>query len=297
MNVQIQKHARSFPPNAVRFTPPTLPKTRAPHRVKRHRTIFISDVHLGTRGCKADLLGDFLAHNDCDVLYLVGDIVDGWRLARSWYWTEAQSRVLNAILYKASQGTRVVFVPGNHDEIFRSYCGVILAGVEVAAEAVHRTADGRMFLITHGDRYDGVVTYARWLAHLGDWAYTIALQMNDLLAVVRRHLGMPYWSLSNYLKHTVKNAAAFICEYEHAVVRATKARGFDGVVCGHIHQANVKTVDGVLYCNDGDWVESCTALTEDARGRLEIVHWTDIMREEPLNTPVSRVPSRALATA
>ena len=255
-------------------------KFLAPHRTRHYRTIFISDTHLGTRGCKADLLADFLIHNDCQTLYLVGDIVDGWRLKKNWYWSPSHSAVLNAILRKVDEGTRVIYVPGNHDEVFRDYCGVSLAGVELKHEAVHETADGRSLLVIHGDHFDGVVTYARWLAHLGDYAYALALVLNDAFNGLRRRLGLPYWSLSAYLKHKVKNAASFISDFERALARETKTRGFDGVVAGHIHHAETKLIDGVLYCNDGDWVESCTALVEDARGRLKIVRWTSLAAEE-----------------
>ena len=264
--------------------PPPAPPVRSsrkvpvaqPHRIKHHRTLFISDTHLGTRGCKADLLADFLDHNDCQTLYLVGDIVDGWRLKENWLWTAAHTRVLDAILAKIEDGTRVIYVPGNHDEVFRAYCGLTLAGIEVRMDAVHQTRDGKRLLVIHGDQFDGIVTYARWLAHLGDWAYTFALVANDVFNAVRRRFGLPYWSLSAYLKLKVKNAAAFITNFEEALARETRARGLDGVVCGHIHHAEIRTIGGVLYCNDGDWVESCTALAEDARGRLEIVRWTKV---------------------
>jgi UDP-2,3-diacylglucosamine pyrophosphatase LpxH len=246
----------------------------APHRVRRHRTIFISDTHLGTRGCKADLLVDFLTHNDCQTLYLVGDIIDGWRLKESWYWNQAHSRVLRAILAKVEDGTRVIYVPGNHDEAFREYCGVSLAGVELRGEALHKTAAGLQLLVIHGDHADAILAYARWLAKVGDWAYTVALCLNDLFNAARRRLGLPYWSLSAYLKAKVKDAAAFIANFEETVARLARERGADGVVCGHIHRAEIRRIGDVLYCNDGDWVESCTALTEDWRGRLEIVHWT-----------------------
>jgi UDP-2,3-diacylglucosamine pyrophosphatase LpxH len=251
----------------------------APDRVRDHRTIFISDVHLGTPGCKAELLADFLAHNDCNTLYLVGDIVDCWRLQRSWFWSGAHSRVIDAILAKIRNGAQVIFVPGNHDEAFRDYCGLVLAGVEVVPEAIHKTADGRELLVIHGDEFDGIVTYARWLALLGDRAYAAALWLNDIVNAARRHFGLPYWSLSAYLKHKVKNAAMFISDFENAVVSAARKRGADGVVCGHIHHAVIKPVDGVLYCNDGDWVESCTALVENASGQLEIVRWTSFAHE------------------
>jgi len=273
----------------------------APDQARRHRTIFISDVHLGTPGCKAELLADFLTHNDCRTLYLVGDVVDFWRLKRSWFWSAAHSRVIDAILAKVKGGTRVIYVPGNHDEAFRDYCGVMLAGVELMPEAVHRTADGREFLVIHGDAFDGIVTYVRWLALLGDRAYAAALWLNDVVNVARRRFGLPYWSLSAFLKHKVKNAAAFITDFEQAVARAAQMRGVDGVVCGHIHHAQIKTINGVLYCNDGDWVESCTALTEDARGRLEIVEWTrfayerDRAARQGARSPVFRGPRQPVA--
>ena len=260
----------------------------APHLARRHRTIFISDVHLGTPGCKAELLADFLTHNDCRTLYLVGDVVDFWRLKRSWFWSAAHSRVIDAILAKVKGGTRVIYVPGNHDEAFRDYCGVMLAGVELLPEVVHRTADGRELLVIHGDAFDGIVTYARWLALLGNRAYAAALWLNDVVNVARRRIGLPYWSLSAFLKHKVKNAASFITDFEHAVARAANLRGVDGVVCGHIHHAQIKTINGVLCCNDGDWVESCTALTEDARGRLEIVEWTFFAYERNRTVQPSR---------
>jgi len=269
----------------------------APDVMRRHRTIFISDVHLGTPGCKAELLADFLTHNDCRTLYLVGDIVDFWRLKRSWFWSAAHSRVIDAILAKVKSGTRVIYVPGNHDEAFRDYCGVLLAGVELQPEAVHRTADGRELLVVHGDAFDGIVTYARWLAILGDRAYAAALWLNDVINRGRRRLGLPYWSLSAFLKTKVKNASVFVSDFEQAVARAARLRGADGVVCGHIHHAQMKDIGGVLYCNDGDWVESCTALIEDARGRLEIVQWTTFAHERNrvAQTTVIRVPRQTVA--
>jgi UDP-2,3-diacylglucosamine pyrophosphatase LpxH len=247
----------------------------APHRVRGYRSIFVSDTHLGTRGCKAELLLDFLVHNECNTLYLVGDIVDGWQLKRRWYWADAHSAVLNEILRKVQSGTRVIYVPGNHDEAFRDYCGHTFAGVELRYETIHETADGQKLLVLHGDHFDGVVRHAKWLAHFGDWAYTLALVLNGAFNWARRLLGLPYWSLSAFLKHKVKNAVEFISNFEQAVAREAKERGMDGVVCGHIHHAEMKRIGGVLYCNDGDWVESCTALTEDARGVLEIIRWTE----------------------
>jgi UDP-2,3-diacylglucosamine pyrophosphatase LpxH len=247
---------------------------REPHRpIRHHRTIFISDIHLGTRGCKADLLADFLARNSCETLFLVGDIVDGWRLRQRWFWPEAHNRVLEALLHKIDQGARVIYVPGNHDEMFRDYCGRFIAGVEIMRETVHETADGKRLLVLHGDRFDAVIAYAKWLAHLGDWAYTWALALSEWCHFARRALGLNYWSLSAYLKQKVKNALEYICRFERTVAHEVRARGFDGVVCGHIHHAAIKTIDGVLYLNDGDWVESCTALVEDRQGNLEILCW------------------------
>ena len=258
---------------------PRLPTRPLPHRSRHYRTIFISDTHLGTRGCKAELLADFLTHHECGTLYLVGDIIDGWALKQGWFWSPEHSRVMDLILRKVDEGTRVIYVPGNHDEAFRKYCGLIFAGVELKREAIHETASGQVLLVIHGDHFDTIVTCARWLALLGDRAYTLALILNDVFNHARRRLGLPYWSLSAYLKRKVKNAVSYISSFEHVLAREAQNRGLDGVVCGHIHHAETKTIDGILYCNDGDWVESCTALVEDARGRLEIVQWTQLAAE------------------
>ena len=257
----------------MRATPPfRTPRSGRPPG-HSHRTIFISDVHLGTRGCKAELLADFLSHNTCDTLYLVGDIVDGWQLKRRWYWSAAQSRVVGEILRKVDEGVRVVYVPGNHDEFLREYCGRSIAGIEVVREAIHETAAGQRLLVLHGDQFDGVIGYAKWLAHVGDWAYGAALALNDRLHVLRRGLGLPYWSLSAYLKRKVKNAVEYVSRFEEVVARAAAPKGVDGVICGHIHQAEIRQIGPILYLNDGDWVESCTALVEDACGHLEILRW------------------------
>ena len=249
------------------------------HPQRRHRTIFISDTHLGTRGCKAEMLADFLAKNACETLFLVGDIVDGWRLKQRWYWPEAHNRVVQELLHKIDAGTRVIYVPGNHDEALRPYCGRTIAGVEVMKETVHETADGRRLLVIHGDQFDGVIAHARWLAVLGDRAYSAALRVNEVFNVARRGLGLPYWSLSAYLKQKVKNAARFIGRFEDALARDVQLKGLDGVVCGHIHHAAIKQIGTILYHNDGDWVESCTALVEDARGNMEILRWPSSRRE------------------
>ena len=260
---------------------------------RRHRTIFISDVHLGTRGCKAELLADFLACNSCETLYLVGDIVDGWQLQRRWYWTPEQTRVVQEILKMADAGTRVIYIPGNHDEFLRKYCGRTVAGIEVKADAIHETADGRKLWVLHGDAFDSVIGYAKWLAHVGDRAYSFALALNDRLHSFRRSLGLPYWSLSAYLKRAVKNAVEYVSRYEEIVARATAAKGVDGVCCGHIHHAEIRKIGAILYLNDGDWVESCTALVEDARGHLEILRWATTIPAEPVTGAIASAEGEA----
>ncbi|MDA0785903.1 MAG: UDP-2,3-diacylglucosamine diphosphatase [Proteobacteria bacterium] len=244
--------------------------------VHRYRTIWISDIHLGTRGCKAEHLLDFLRHTDSEHLYLVGDIVDGWRLKKSWYCPQAQNDVVQKLLRKARKGTKVVFVPGNHDEVLRDYTGLVFGGITLQKEAFHITADGRRLWVTHGDQFDAVVHYARWLALLGDWAYNTVQVINYWMNHARRLLGFRYWSLSAFLKHRVKNAVQFISRFEEVVAEEARKRGADGVVCGHIHHAEMREMNGILYCNDGDWVESCTALVEHRNGQLEIVNWADI---------------------
>jgi UDP-2,3-diacylglucosamine pyrophosphatase LpxH len=245
-------------------------------RPRRYRTIWISDVHLGTRDCKADLLLSFLRWNESDFLYLVGDIIDGWRLRRNWYWEQPHNDVIQKILRKARKGTRVVYVPGNHDEAARDYTGLHFGGVAVEREVIHETADGRRLLILHGDEFDCIVRYARWLAFLGDMGYQAALAANNWFNGVRHALGYPYWSLSAFLKYKVKNAVEYISNFEVAIAEEARRRHVTGVVCGHIHHAEIRDIDGVLYCNDGDWVESCTALVEHFDGNLEIVRWAEI---------------------
>jgi UDP-2,3-diacylglucosamine pyrophosphatase LpxH len=205
---------------------------------QKHRTVWISDIHLGTSGCNADLLVDFLKSIECETLYLVGDIIDFWRLKRGWYWPAAHNDVVRCILKMAKKGTRVVYIPGNHDEPLRDYVGLSFGGVELAREAIHLTADGRRLLITHGDMFDSVVMFARWLAFLGDHAYTLMLKLNVALNAVRRRFGLPYWSLSAHLKKKVKNAVEYVSRFEEAVAHAAAERGADGVVCGHIHSAD-----------------------------------------------------------
>ena len=250
-----------------------LPDPKGFRPKRRYRTVWISDIHLGTRGCNADLLVDFLRSIECETLYLVGDIVDGWRLRKGWYWPDSHNEVVRRLLKMSHRGTRVVFVAGNHDEMLRDYAGFSFGGVELALEAIHITADGRRLLVTHGDSFDGVVLYARWLAFLGDKAYDILLRANVLFNTLRRHLRLPYWSLSAFVKRKVKNAVQYVCSFEEAVAREAMERGFDGIVCGHIHCAEIRQIGAITYYNDGDWVESCTALVEDAQGVMSLIDW------------------------
>jgi UDP-2,3-diacylglucosamine pyrophosphatase LpxH len=257
------------------------PDPRSPHRPRlKFRTIWISDTHLGTPGCNADLLLDFLKSVECETLYLVGDIIDGWQLRKGWYWPPKHNDIVRCVMKAAKHGTHVIYVPGNHDEMFRDYIGLQLGDIELMPEAIHETADGRRLLVLHGDVFDSIVLYARWLAFLGDSAYTLLLKANKLVNAVRRTFGLPYWSLAAHLKKRVKNAVQFISNYEEVVAHAAAERGVDGVVCGHIHSAEIREFGPVTYYNDGDWVESCTALVEHADGTLEILDWAERKRLE-----------------
>jgi UDP-2,3-diacylglucosamine pyrophosphatase LpxH len=260
-----------------------------------YRTVFISDTHLGTRDCRADFLVDFLRRTSCERLFLVGDIVDGWRLRKSWFWDALHDEVIRLIVGKARGGTDVTYIPGNHDEMFRAWLslGLEVAGIKLRQEGTHTTADGRRLLILHGDEFDSVVRYAKFLALLGDSAYTAALIINRYFNAARRRLGHPYWSLSAWLKRQVKGAVKAIDRFETAVAGEARRRGFDGVVCGHIHHAEMREVGGVLYLNDGDWVESCTALVEHHDGRLELVDWAALNRLSFFSPRRSAVPQPA----
>jgi UDP-2,3-diacylglucosamine pyrophosphatase LpxH len=249
------------------------PEPRSFRPKQRHRTVWISDIHLGTAGCNAEMLVDFLSVIECETLFLVGDIIDGWRLRKGWFWPDAHNEVIRRLLKMVHRGTRVVYIAGNHDEMVRDYAGLTFGGIEVALDAIHLTADGRRLLVTHGDAFDGVVLYARWLAFLGDKAYSILLRANVVFNAVRRRMNLPYWSLSAYLKKRVKNAVQFVCQFEEAVAHAAHELGVDGVVCGHIHCAEIRQIGDITYYNDGDWVESCTALVEDGFGHLSLIEW------------------------
>jgi UDP-2,3-diacylglucosamine pyrophosphatase LpxH len=235
------------------------------------RTIWISDIHLGTPGCQAFYLLDFLRTHTASTLYLVGDILDAWQLKKGWYWPQTHNDVVQKILRSARKGTKVIYIPGNHDETVRQFIGLQLGGIAIAEDAIHTTADGKRLWVVHGDLFDSVMQHARWLAHFGDWMYTILLKVNRV-----------YNAISQYLKHQVKNAVNFISDFEHVMSEEARRRGCDGVVCGHIHKAEMRQANGILYCNDGDWVESLTALAEDFDGKLHLIHWRGRL-EKPMN--------------
>ncbi|MBK8976183.1 MAG: UDP-2,3-diacylglucosamine diphosphatase [Planctomycetes bacterium] len=272
------------------------------HDKLRFRTVFISDTHLGTRGCKAEFLHDFLKSIDTDYLYLVGDIIDLWKARSGWYWNETQNKILRRILKIANKGTRVYFVPGNHDEYFRDFAGISFGEVDIVDQMEHEMADGRRFLVLHGDRFDAIVCNHKWLAILGGKLYDWIVAINSWFNWARKKLGMRYWSLAQYLKLKAKRATKVIGNFERIVSDYARAHGYDGVVCGHIHKAEMRDMNGVLYCNDGDWVESCTALVEHLDGRLEIIEWTDtpvavVMPPTPERTVDDRLPESAAAPA
>ncbi len=252
----------------------------------RYRAVFISDLHLGTAGCQAVALLDFLRHHPSQTLYLVGDIIDGWQLRRRWFWPQAHNDVVQKLLRRARKGCRVVFVPGNHDEFARQFDGHHFGGIEVHKEAVHTTLDGRHLWVVHGDHFDGVIQYAKWLAYVGDHLYEFILKVNRHFNSLRARMGLPYWSLSQYLKHKVKTAVNFVSDFERAVAAEARSRGYQGVVCGHIHRPEMRHIEGTLYCNDGDWVESLSALVEHLDGRLELVHWVPAVSERGTETAV-----------
>ncbi len=242
---------------------------------KQVRSIWVSDTHLGSKGCKAEFLVDFLKHHQCETLYLVGDIIDGWRMQKSVYWPQAHSNVIRRILTLSKRGTRVVYVTGNHDEFLRKYSDSTFGNIELVDRAIHKTPTGKEYLVIHGDEFDIVVRYHKWIAILGDVAYNLLLALNRWYNNIRLKLGYGYWSLSAYIKQRVKQAVSFIGGYEQALADECKRSGFDGVICGHIHHAEIREIDGVMYHNCGDWVESCTALIEHASGDIELVDWIE----------------------
>lgn len=253
-------------------------------QTKHVRTLFLSDFHLGTRGAQAEFLIDFLRYHDADKIYLVGDVFDGWRLKKGWYWPQSHNDVVQKLLRKARKGAKIIYIPGNHDEVMRNYLGTHFGGIEIVRDDIHEMADGRKMLVLHGDEFDVVIKHAKWLAFIGDHAYVTALTLNTYYNRIRRWLNMPYWSLSAYLKSKVKNAVSAIGKFEDAVVKEASRRGVETVLCGHIHTAAHKHFDGVEYINSGDWVESCTAVLEHHSGEIEIVTWTELAADdEPVN--------------
>ena len=262
--------------NVARFPParPRVPEAPVGER-RKYRTIWISDVHLGTKGCNAGLLIDFLDNTDSETMYLVGDIIDGWRLKKKFYWPAEHNDIVWRLLKRARRGTRIVYIPGNHDEMFRQFTGLDFGGIEIRRAAFHDTADGRRLMVLHGDEFDAVMLSHRWLAFVGDAAYHLMMGLNRWVNIARRKLGMPYWSLSKVAKHKVKNAVEFIGKYEEVVARAATERGVHGVVCGHIHTAEHRMFGETEYWNDGDWVEGCNALVEHFDGRMEILNWPE----------------------
>lgn len=242
----------------------------------RFRAIWISDFHLGTRRAQAEMLLDFLRTTESETLYLVGDIVDNWSLKKNWYWHQTHNDVIQKLLRKARKGTRVIYIPGNHDENFRDFAGSQFGRAAVRLTDVHIGANGKRYLVMHGDEFDGVVKYAKWLAYLGDNAYELAMHLNGVVNRIRRLTGRPYWSLSAYLKNRVKKAVEFLSDFEKAVVREARRRGADGVICGHVHTPGMRNIDGIEYLNDGDWVESCSALVEHFDGSFELINWRDL---------------------
>lgn len=239
------------------------------------RTLFISDVHLGSKGCQAELLLDFLRYHRADTIYLVGDIIDGWRLKKSWYWPQKHNDVVQKLLRLGRKGAKIVYLPGNHDEFLRDYLGTHFGGVVVQDRVIHETADNRRFLVIHGDQYDVVVRHHKWLAFLGDNAYVFAIKANTVLNKIRRSLGLSYWSLSAWAKMKVKTAVNFVGEFEKALCLEADRSKVDGVICGHIHHAIMHNDYGIEYVNTGDWVESCTAIAEHEDGTFEIIRWTE----------------------
>lgn len=243
--------------------------------VRHSKALFISDVHLGMKTIRIDQLISFLKLHDADTIYLVGDIIDGWRLQKSWRWPKAYNEFVRILLRKARRGARIIYLPGNHDEFLRDYLGTYFGDIEIVDQVVHHTADGKRYLVIHGDQFDVVVRHAKWLAHLGDWAYNSALRVNILINFVRRRLGFDYWSLSAWAKHKVKNAVSFIGRFERALSLEAKRTGVDGVICGHIHHADIHNEFDTHYINTGDWVESCTAVVENQDGSFELIRWTE----------------------
>lgn len=244
--------------------------------INAYKSIFISDIHLGSKGCKADLLCDFLKHNVAENLYLVGDIIDGWRLKRKFYWMQSHTNVIRRILTASKRSTKVIYVIGNHDDVFRGLLpfDMWFGNIELVNQCRHQGINGKTYMVIHGDIFDGVLrNKLQWLYHLGDFLYNILLDVNILVSKIRNLFGLPHWSLSAYLKHKTKEAVSYLANFEELITEYCAKQKADGVICGHIHHADIKTVNGIEYMNDGDWVESCTALVEHYDGKWEIIQW------------------------
>ena len=257
------------------------------HQDVRHvRTLFLSDLHLGSKAAKADYLLDFLRLYEAETIVLVGDIVDGWRLKRSWHWPQNCNDVVQKLLRKGRKGARIVYIPGNHDAFLRDYPGIHFGGIEVEMNMIHEAADGKRYLVLHGDEFDVVVRNAKFIAHLGDWAYDMAIAINMIVAKCRRLLGLPYWSFSAWAKLQVKRAVNFIGEFQNVVADEARRNKVDGVICGHIHHAVIEDIDGITYINTGDWVESCTAVVEHFDGAMELIRWQNSAEITSLPSPM-----------
>ena len=265
----------------------------------RHRAVFISDVHLGSPGCQSELLLAFLRDLECERLYLIGDIIDGWRLKRGWIWPQSHNDVVQKILSLARKGTQVIYVPGNHDDRVREFCGVHFGDIRVMREAVHEAADGRRYLITHGDLYDGI-SHRSWLtAVVGDWSYRALVRINSVVGHALRQRGRRYWSFAAQVKAKLPRAARYVRDFECNLAEVARQRGLDGVICGHIHHPNRRDIDGIFYINDGDWVESCSAAVEGADGAIGLVYWRGAAstatesRPAPMAPELSTTPAHA----
>ena len=246
------------------------------------RSIWISDTHLGGRNLQSRQLLEFLEATESQYLYLVGDIFDLWKLKRKWYWPEINNKIVTSIMNKAAAGTTVYYIPGNHDEMLRNYCGTSINGIAFKEEVIHEAADGKKYLVMHGDRFDCVIQKRKWLADLGSMLYDALLVINRWYNKARSLMGRPYQSMSAYLKHKVKKAVNYIGDFENVLVSEAKLKNVDGMICGHIHQAAIKDIKGIRYNNAGDWVESCTALVEKESGNISIVNWQQQLSAEEL---------------
>ena len=242
--------------------------------MKSYRSVFISDIHLGTKMSQPDKLLDFMKTFECEKIYLVGDIVDCWSISKKPIWPQFHNDTVQKILRKARKGTEVYYIPGNHDDVLRNYCDNEFGNIMLVRETIHIGVDNKLYLVTHGDQFDIVMRNAEWLAHLGSWAYDVSIELSRFVNKVRTVFGLPYWSLSSYLKNTVKESVSFIGNYEETLSKYVKGKNLNGIICGHIHHANIRDIDGITYMNCGDWVESCTALVENHDGTFEIIKWS-----------------------